>query len=283
MRESQEAASPVAGGAGASHAVHSLARAAESLVRAGGGASLAWDGGTVRSLFQPIYCVRRRACLGYEALADVCDAHGKLRPSEEFFASQRHERRALLDWACRALHLRNYATVDPGDRTLFINVHPDAAVRDTRNARDLAELIRYYGLSPRRVCVEILEAPCADEDLLLEAVQGYRDLGVGIAMDDFGVAASDMERVRRLRPDLVKIDKALLGAPLAPVVEALHAVGARVAVEGIDTRAGAVAALEARADYLQGFYFAAPEASLKAEMAGRGLLDGLLHRASALA
>lgn len=259
-----------------------FARAAERLVRAGDGASFAWGEASVRSLFQPIYCVRRRACLGFEALAGVRDAKGVLQPCEAFFAGE-GEDRALLDWACRALHLRSFAMVDPGDRSLFINVHPEAAVRDAGHARDLAELIRYYGLSPRRVCIEILEAPCGDEERLVEAVQAYRALGVSIAMDDYGVAASDLGRVKRLRPDMVKIDKALVAGPLAGVVEALHACGARVAVEGIDSRLAAAAALRARADYLQGFYFAEPEAGLDGERLGRQLLERLLHETRAAA
>ena len=151
MREGQDGQSPFAGGADSAVASRSLARAAEDLVRAGGGPGLAWEGASVTTHFQPIYCVRRQSCLGFEALARAHDGDGNAIPSEEFFSRRHASGRMLLDWACRALHLRNYATVDPGDRTLFINVHPEAAVRDVRRGRDFAELIRYYGLAPKRV------------------------------------------------------------------------------------------------------------------------------------
>src|SRR3954471_5538971 len=188
MREGQDLASPFAGGADFAAAERSLARAAEHLVRAGRGAELAWEGATITTHFQPIYCVRRETCLGFEALVRAQDPRGSAVASDEFFARPHSGDRTLLDWACRALHLRTYATVDPGDRTLFINVHPEAAVSDVRRGRDFAELIRYYGLAPKRVCIEILEEPCSDEKLLREAVEGYRALGASIAMDDFGVA-----------------------------------------------------------------------------------------------
>ncbi len=194
MREGLDAATPFAGGAGRGAANRSLAHAAEELVRASSGSFLAWEGATLTTHFQPIYCVRREACLGFEALVRAFAPDGSPIASEDFFARATGDSRALLDWACRALHFRNYATVDPGDRTLFINIHPEAAVRDARRGRDFAELVRYYGLTPRRVCVEILEAPCSDEDLLVEAVQSYRDLGASIAMDDFGVACSNFDR-----------------------------------------------------------------------------------------
>jgi len=264
----------------------SFAYAAEDLVRAGGGPELAWEGVTVTSLFQPIYCVRRETCLGFEALVQARDAPGNHIESEHFFAREHAGGRPLLDWACRALHLRSYATVDPGDRSLFINVHPEAAVLDARRGRDFGELIRYYGLTPKRVCIEILEQPCSEERLLREAVEGYRALGASIAMDDFGIGGSNFDRVAALRPDVVKIDKSVLSRSLGKdkasralpaMVELLHELEVRVAVEGIENRAGAAAAIEAGADYLQGFYFGRPAAGLGHEAAGFQRLDQLLH------
>jgi EAL domain-containing protein (putative c-di-GMP-specific phosphodiesterase class I) len=285
MREGIDVHSPFAGGADAVSAGRSIAHAAEELVRAGG-QSLSWEGATLTTHFQPIYCVRREACLGFEALVRVVDAHGAPIGCDEFFSRAQPTGRALLDWACRALHLRSYARVDPGDRTLFINIHPEAAVRDARRGRDFAELIRYYGLTPKRVCVEILEGPCSDEGLLGEAVQAYRDLGATIAMDDFGVGSSNFDRVARLRPDVVKIDKSILAGVvgndkaqrlLPSMIELLHECHARVAVEGIESRAAAVTAIEAKADYLQGYYFATPQARLTETVSGTAILDGLLH------
>ncbi len=288
MREGQDL-SPFVGGADFAVPRQSLARAAEGLVRAGRGSALHWEGATITTLFQPIYCVRRQACMGFEALARAQDGLGNAVASEEFFARDHTGGRSLLDWACRALHLRSFASVDPGDRTLFINVHPEAAVRDVRRGRDFADLMRYYGLAPKRVCIEILEQPCSDEELLREAVESYRALGATIAMDDFGVNHSNFDRVASLRPDLVKIDKSILAASvgrekasrvLPTMIELLHEFEVRVAVEGIESRAGAAAAIDARADYVQGFYFAMPDAALGHEIRGRELLDRLLHAPS---
>lgn len=260
--------------------------AAEALVRASGQASLEWEGASLTTHFQPIYSVRRESCLGFEALVRVWDEHGAPRCTEELFASTPDSSRSLLDWTCRAMHLRNYATVDPGDRTLFINIHPEAAVRDARRTREFAELVRYYGLTPKRVCVEILEAPCSSEKLLREAVEGYRDLGVTIAMDDFGVGCSNFDRVVSLRPDVVKIDRSILAGAagkdkarrmLPAMIELLHDLHAKVGVEGIETKAAAILAIEAKADYLQGHFFATPQSRLGDEIGGTERLDHLLH------
>jgi EAL domain-containing protein (putative c-di-GMP-specific phosphodiesterase class I) len=260
--------------------------AAEELVRASGRASLEWEDASLTTHFQPIYCVRREACLGFEALVRAWDAQGEVIRPEDLFARASDSNRSLLDWACRAMHLRNYAMVDPGDRILFVNIHPEAAVRDARRTREFAELVRYYGLTPKRVCIEILEAPCSSETLLREAVEGYRELGASIAMDDFGVGCSNFDRVLSLRPDMVKIDRSILAGAagrdkarrmLPALIELLHEFHAKVAVEGIETKAAALLAIEAKADYLQGYFFATPQSRLSEEVCGMERLDHLLH------
>jgi EAL domain-containing protein (putative c-di-GMP-specific phosphodiesterase class I) len=57
----------------------------------------------------------------------------------------------------------------------------------------------------------------------------------------------------------------------------LHQFHARVAIEGIESRPAAVAAIEARADYLQGYFFASPQARLTEEIGGTAILDHLLN------
>jgi EAL domain-containing protein (putative c-di-GMP-specific phosphodiesterase class I) len=134
--------------------------------------------------------------------------------------------------------------------------------------------------------VEILEAPCSSEERLKAAVDSYRDLGLSIAMDDFGAGSSNLARVERLRPDVVKIDRSMLagavgadaaGRMLPGMVELLHQSQAKVAIEGIETREEALVAIEADADYLQGYFLAAPDARLHDVMHGTATLDRLLH------
>ena len=286
MRDGIEARA-AQGGADAGSAMRSLARQAEGLLRAGGvGGVLRWGRIDLSTRFQPIYGVRKSLCIGFEGLVRAADAHGDVVAFESVVRDTAATEKLLLDWACRALHLRNFAMVDPGDRMLFVNVDPHAAIRDARRAREFADLIRYYGLAPRRVCVEILETECGDEQALREAVAAYRDVGVYIALDDFGTGASDIERVRRLQPDIVKIDRSILAASVGPhavaavlpeLVDRLHEARCRVAIEGIETRAQAMAAIGARADYLQGFLFAHPEVRLDEEMTGVAVLDALMH------
>ena len=264
----------------------SLSRTAEDLVRAGNGEVVRWQGLTLRSFLQPIYSVRKSGCIGFEALLRVSGEDGPIRPERLFERARDDGDVVLLDWICRALHLRKFATVDHGDRKLFLNVHPEAAVRDARSVRELADLVRYYGMTASRLVIEILEAPCADEPMLREAVLGYRALGAGIAMDDFGLGRSNFDRIVSLRPDLVKIDRSILTRAvgetksrrmLPSIVDLLHDAGAQVAVEGIESAGEALVAIESGADHLQGFHFAVPSAELPDESLTAGILSELLR------
>jgi len=270
-----------------------LARHAEDVVRQGRDGSAAWQGHRLATHFQPIFSVRRGACSGYEALLRAEDGrNGAAIPPTRIFEQASGAERVRLDWVCRALHLRNFATVDRGDRTLFLNVFPEAALHDAHCVSEFADLVRYYGMAPRRICVEILETDCADEGLLREAVAAYRDMGVTIAMDDFGIGRSNFDRITSIRPDIVKIDRSVLvdavgdakaRENLPNVVKLLHDAGARVAAEGIESAAEALVALSSGADYLQGFYFARPRPNLVDEAFSERILHELLRMREATA
>ena len=281
MQEQMECAAPARAPARAS-----MARAAERLLRAGNGACLNWPGATLSSNFQPILGVRDAVCHGYEAFLRASDPAGRRIAAADLF-EHAGESRAVLDWACRALHLRNYARFEPDDRTLFLNVHPQAAAHDASCAVELGDLVRYYGLLPKRVCVEIIADESADEQALLEALAIYRELGISIAIDGFGKVRSNFDRVMTMRPDVVKLDRALFAHKLlgwgrsrrmlAGVVELLHEMRARVVVTGIETADEARVAIDAGADYVQGFFFCAPEAGPSDEGAAIARLSAVLR------
>jgi EAL domain-containing protein (putative c-di-GMP-specific phosphodiesterase class I) len=264
--------------------LESWSRLAEDLVRAGPGGALEWEGVTLRTRFQPIYSASRATCVGYEALARAADPIGRGLATESVFGVVAGQRRIFLDRICRALHLRNFATVDPGQGTLFVNVRPEAAVSDARCTSEYASLIRYYGLVPKRICMEIVESDCEDEAMLSDAVHAYRSMGASIAIDDFGTGRSNFDRILAFRPDMVKLDRCMLqeamgrsraASALAPVIRLLHEAGAQVVMEGVESSAEALVAIDAGADLLQGNYFAAPAATLCDDRFNSGVLHRL--------
>ncbi|HYS56743.1 MAG TPA: EAL domain-containing protein, partial [Burkholderiales bacterium] len=104
----------------------------------------------------------------------------------------------------------------------------------------------------------------------------YRTIGCLIVIDDFGAGFSNFDRIWRLKPDIVKIDREMTrrvtAEPLARrmfagIISVLHESGALVCVEGIETESEALCATDADADLMQGNYFASPAAQLQPEHA----------------
>jgi len=262
----------------------SFGNVAREVVRAEGGGRFAWHGFSLTSAFQPLFSVERGAAVGDEAMVRIQATNGSSAPARDVFSSLDREDRVHLDWTCRALHLRNYAVFDSGDRRLFLNVHPAALAADPDGGRDFAELVRFYGLSPQRVVLEVLETESGDEERLGTAIDAHRRRGFSIAMDHFGRGRSNLDRIVRLRPKLVKVDRQLLGEAFGPtqaarrlpqVVEMLRDTGAQVAVKGVENARDALASIEAGAALLQGFHLGAP-----ARSPGNEALTGELIRSA---
>ena len=262
---------------------------AREVVRAGGGGRFSVDGMSLSSHFQPLYCVRRGTVVGYEALVRAESPDGPLR-ARALFESMDRGAKIRFDWLCRALHLRNFAVIDPGKRKLHLNVHPVALVDDEDDGRGFAELVRFYGLSPERVVLEVLESDCGDESRLGESAAAHRAIGFSIAMDHFGQGRSNFDRVARLRPRLVKLDRSTLDTALGDtkarrmmpsMIEMLRDTGADVAIKGIDNAREALAAIESGANFLQGFHLGPPSQHPRDESLARELIQSARRLAAA--
>ena len=236
-----------------------------------GWANCAFNNLTLSSHFQPIFSVVQQRCVAYEGLLRANNALGTAMGPETVFALSADKQEELfLDWLCRALHLRNFGNLAVDDALIFINAFPAAAIEDPRHPGVFAKMIGHFGANPNNVVIEILETGVSDEAQLVDAAALYRQLGCKIAIDDFGVGYSNFDRLWRLRPDFVKIDRSVIVSAtreaharlvLANMVKLIQHCGAQVVVEGIETRDQALTALAAGADFLQGYYLARPGTS----------------------
>lgn len=226
---------------------------------------------TLSSVFQPVYNVAECHAEGYEGLVRVHDAEGQPRDPIELLETLEAAEILSLDRSCRTLHLRNFAAVDPQRGKLFLNMHPVAVCADAYAAEQWRARAGYFGFVAERVCIEVLEGSCDDEGMLVAATDALRAQGFLIAMDDFGVARSNFDRVAAICPDYVKLDRSILADAvgsakarrmLPSVISLLHETGTRVVVEGVEDASQALLAIESGADYLQGYFFAPPTAHL---------------------
>lgn len=124
------------------------------------------------------------------------------------------------------------------------------------------------GLDPERLEIELSEAMLRDDTLdTLLALAAVRDLGVGIALDDFGSGLASLSMLKRLPLELIKLDRSLIrtlpddaedGAIVHAIVETAHALGLGVVAEGVETEAQRALLAAMGCDEAQGMLFCPP-------------------------
>jgi EAL domain-containing protein (putative c-di-GMP-specific phosphodiesterase class I) len=234
------------------------------------------DGLRLDSHFQPIFSLSHGRVVGHEALLRATDAHGAAVPPSRFFGVDAFESLCWRDRVVRALHAANYARVAPAAQWLFLNMHPQVFLRAAQDHDDgfLEQFFAHFGLAGPQVVFEVLEEAVQDDSDFTASCELLRSRGCLIALDDFGAGHSNFDRVWRLRPEIVKLDRSLVAhAAVEPrarrvvvqMVSLLHECGALVLMEGVETEAEAFVALESDADLVQGWYFARPQPGLVAD------------------
>ncbi|WP_423594441.1 sensor domain-containing phosphodiesterase [Roseateles sp. MS654] len=238
------------------------------------------------SAFQPVYSYPHRRPVGYEGLIRVEDDRGRpIQPVTAFEGVGSLDQQVLLDRLCRLLHVHNFVAQRQPDCWLFLNIHPAVFMHAALQVRMLAravEAVHELGLPTHRLVFDVTEDVMARDDSLEEAVEAARAMGCLLALDDFGVGHSNFDRIWRIRPEIVKLDRSLLGRSrgsrrmervLSQMVALLHECGALVLLEGIETVEDAQLAMDADVDLVQGFAFGHPAPFLRDEQAGAPALE----------
>jgi diguanylate cyclase (GGDEF)-like protein len=124
------------------------------------------------------------------------------------------------------------------------------------------------GLPPERLQLELTESILIhDLSAGVEVVERLKQLGVSIALDDFGKGYSSLSYLKALPIDVIKIDRSFVsGLPdcredlaiVSAVVSFAGALGMDVLAEGVETQAHVDALLELGCDHAQGFLFYRP-------------------------
>ncbi|HUO44964.1 MAG TPA: EAL domain-containing protein [Burkholderiales bacterium] len=220
------------------------------------------------SHFQPIFSLAHQRAIGFEALVRATNGNGRQCTPPEIFATAREESQTvLLDRLCRAVHLNNFMRHKIESSWLFLNINPKVIIEGRQFGSFFREQLERVKIAPQQIVVEILESALPDQGLLEEAVNYYRDLGCLIAIDDFGAGESNFDRIWRLRPDIVKLDKSILTQArlnrnirsiMPGMVSLLHETGSLVVMEGVESELEAMIAMDSDADFVQGFYFGVP-------------------------
>lgn len=246
-----------------------------------------YEGFKLHSAFQPIYSLSHCRIVGYEGLLRASEGRRQLSPYQIFSLARDEASIVHLDRLSRALHLKNYCSMSTEDAGwLFLNVDPRVIVQGKHYGSFFQQLLEHNQMPPERVVVEIMEGAIDDEMQLSESVGFYKDLGCLVAIDDFGAGQSNFERIWRLAPDIVKLDRSMIvqamQKPMARrllpgIVSLIHEAGSLVLIEGVETIDEALVAMETDVDLVQGHYFGMPS-SLLGEEHGASRITNLFHQ-----
>ncbi|WP_336921999.1 EAL domain-containing protein [Aquipuribacter sp. SD81] len=220
------------------------------------------------SVFQPIVRLEDpTVVVGHEALLRaVRDDGTPVMPGDLFAAAEQAGWTNLLDRVGRTTALRD-AGPWLGDALLFINFVPTSIYRPEVCLRTTERAAALAGVRLEQVVFEVVEShDLPDVEHLERVFAYYRSQRCKVALDDLGSGFSSLNRLVRLRPDLVKLDRELVqslpGRTAAAVVEAVVRIvgsyGGQVLAEGVETREQAAAARALGVELGQGWLFGRP-------------------------
>ncbi|MGY1700541.1 EAL domain-containing protein [Geodermatophilus sp. SYSU D00766] len=247
------------------------------------------DVGGLTLQFQPVVTLPTGQVTGFEALARWQDGELGWIPPDRFIPLA--ERTGLIvDLGRWVLHTACAAAAGwpagPSGAlpTVAVNVSPVQLGR-RRFVDDVVSALQASGLAPSRLCLEITEtAAVTDLDATARRLEELRELGVRLALDDFGAGHSSLTLLRRLPVHQVKIDRSFVARVTTDpadailvrlVVEAAHSLGRRVCAEGVETLEQAQQLVAMGCDAAQGWLFGRPAPAPVLTGAGPGATAGI--------
>jgi EAL domain-containing protein (putative c-di-GMP-specific phosphodiesterase class I) len=218
------------------------------------------------SVYQPIVSLADRSVVAHEALlrgeVDGRDVGG----GDLFFVAEQAGWLHRLDRIGRESALTGAAPW-LGTDDLFINFNPTSIFRPQVCLASTERVVHETGIEPTQLVFEVVESHAiADRGHLVSILDHYRSLGWRVALDDVGAGWSSLSLLAAVRPEVVKLDKALVqelpddGARtvLKAVTDLAHQLGAVVVAEGVETEQLAEEVTALGADLGQGWLFGRP-------------------------
>lgn len=231
----------------------------------------------LHSVFQPIFNLDANIPFGYEALLRASDHNGNIiAPLVAFRKAEVAEKLVKFDRLCRTLHTLNYLNMGSSQDLLFLNVHPELLVAVNSHGKIFEQVLHQYSLQTDKVVIEINESEVSDDNLLNDAIVNYRERGYKIAIDDFGKAHSNLNRLYKFSPDYVKFDPSIIKLAekndrirriLPKLVDIVGELDAKVIIEGIETENQLELARHAGVHLVQGYFLGHPAPALSWEQA----------------
>jgi len=221
--------------------------------------------------YQPIVSMTTGRLASVEALVRwERPGHGLVFPDNFIPVAEESDLVADIDrWVIREA-LSQLAVWSNNPQFDGIDIHINMSGQSLLAPGAAAEVASLLESSPRttsRLCFEITETSLpANFDKAAATARELSDLGISIAIDDFGTGFSSLTYLRRLEPDLIKIDRSFVeeldDSADRSIVELIigigSALGLDVVAEGVETAAQMSQLAELGCAYAQGYYLSQP-------------------------
>jgi len=228
------------------------------------------DRGEVWVAYQPKLDVGTRRIVGAEALARWTHPEkGPIAATEFVAAAEQHDRIGkLTDFV---LEKAVAAGVQMNKRIPDFDIAVNLSARllsDKGFTLRLSALLARHGLAPNHLTLELTEtAALADTGEGLDMINRLRDLGVNIAIDDYGTGQSTLDYLKKIPANEIKIDQSFVKGivdnrsdrlMVQSTISLAHSLGRKVVAEGVEHRDILDALVELECDIAQGFAIGRP-------------------------
>jgi len=224
--------------------------------------------------FQPIFSADTNDIYAYEVLGRYIDSDGKVKSLGPFFNNPdtSPEEALKIDRIIRRYGMKKYAE-EKRNEYLFINIRLAWILPYAENPEEMLtlQLAKEFGIAPEKLVIEITEEEFNASEEYIRGIVHYKKAGCRIALDDYGKEASNIDRLAKLQPDIIKINIDYIHNSetsyhyreyLRAIASFADSVGIEVLHEGVETERQLDVCISAKGRFYQGFLLALPQASM---------------------
>ena len=140
--------------------------------------------------------------------------HGVIPPPAFLPAAEKNSLLAEIDYLSMNLALDALVKLrDAGMDALCMSINVSSSILADVNYPGLLDwALQARGISPERICVEILETTILDDSGLdvVTAIDRLKRLGVRVALDDFGTGYAGLAHMSAFDIDAIKLDRSMI-------------------------------------------------------------------------
>ena len=239
--------------------------------------------GSLALQYQPQVSLDDESVLGFEALLRWNASTGPVGPERFIALAERGGAMSkLTHWVVgEVCHRAQQWLPLWGDAKIGLNISP-IDLKDDALVKHVETTLADHDLQPGSIVIEVTESQALCRDSQTVACLGKLvDLGVGLAIDDFGAGATSLSYIADLPFTTLKLDRSLTrqleddkGATVvSKIIEMARELDMQTTIEGIETERQARVARSLGADVAQGYFFSKPQSRNRVDewiVAGRG-------------